>query len=134
MDQATSLPQTPSLQDSHTEELKPLGQAPTTDEHPQDNEHGDEVDADLLPVVRALYPFHSDDNTSLSFEKDELIQVLTQLESGWWYGYCRGERGWFPSNYVELLSQEECDALTEEASEDDAVRYRLVPLSPSCSS
>ncbi|KAF9364817.1 hypothetical protein BGX34_000282 [Mortierella sp. NVP85] len=120
MDQATpSRPQTPSLQDSHTEEQQPLAQAPASDQLPQDNQHTDEVDADLLPVVRALYPFHSDDTTSLSFEKDELIQVLTQLESGWWYGYCRGERGWFPSNYVELLSQEEYDALVEEASDDD---------------
>ncbi|KAI8594730.1 SH3 domain-containing protein, partial [Dissophora ornata] len=50
--------------------------------------------------VRALYPFHSEDMTSLSFQKEELIQVLTQLESGWWYGYSNGCRGWFPSNYV----------------------------------
>ncbi|PKC68845.1 Src homology-3, partial [Rhizophagus irregularis] len=50
--------------------------------------------------VRALYDFNSNDSSSLSFKRDDIIQVLTQLESGWWDGLCNGERGWFPSNYV----------------------------------
>ncbi|RIA80506.1 ras guanine nucleotide exchange factor domain-containing protein [Glomus cerebriforme] len=64
-------------------------------------------------VVRALYDFNSNDTSSLSFKRDDIIQVLTQLESGWWDGLCNGERGWFPSNYVttyeegELLDDEE---------------------------
>ncbi|CAG8579779.1 2402_t:CDS:2, partial [Funneliformis caledonium] len=50
--------------------------------------------------VRALYDFDSKDKSSLSFKKDDIIQVLTRLESGWWDGFCKNERGWFPSNYV----------------------------------
>lgn len=30
-----------------------------------------------------------------------MIQVITQLESGWWEGVLNGVRGWFPSNYIE---------------------------------
>ncbi|KAF9116951.1 hypothetical protein BGX27_008099 [Mortierella sp. AM989] len=82
-----------------------------------ENDCGDEQEPFL--VVRALYPFQSEDSTSLSFQKDELIQVLTQLESGWWYGYCRGERGWFPSNYVEIIAQEDFDSASEDPSEDE---------------
>ncbi|KAG0205022.1 hypothetical protein BGX28_003228 [Mortierella sp. GBA30] len=81
-----------------------------------------ELDIETEPfiVVRALYPFHSEDPTSLSFQKDELIQVLTQLESGWWYGYCHEDRGWFPSNYVEEVAQEDLEIGSEAASEDEA--------------
>ncbi|KAF9271374.1 hypothetical protein BGZ68_003747, partial [Mortierella alpina] len=88
----------------------------------QDNDLDDDDDDDDEPfvVVRALYPFSSEDPTSLSFQKDELIQVLTQLESGWWYGYCHDDRGWFPSNYVEDVAQDELDTDSEGASEDEA--------------
>jgi son of sevenless-like protein len=60
--------------------------------------------------VRALYDFTSDDSSSLSFEKGALIEVLTQLESGWWDGLLGNDiRGWFPSNYVEVISDEEAE-------------------------
>ncbi|TPX62785.1 hypothetical protein SpCBS45565_g06925 [Spizellomyces sp. 'palustris'] len=51
-------------------------------------------------VVRALYDYTGAEESSLTFRKGDVIQVLTQLESGWWDGLCNGERGWFPSNYV----------------------------------
>nr|CAG8439138.1 9157_t:CDS:10 [Entrophospora candida] len=50
--------------------------------------------------VRALYDFNSTDSSSLSFKKNDIIQVLTQSETGWWDGLCGGKRGWFPSNYL----------------------------------
>lgn len=54
--------------------------------------------------VRALYNYEADDHTSLSFQQGDTIQVLTQLESGWWDGVINDVRGWFPSNYCEVLS------------------------------
>jgi len=54
--------------------------------------------------VRALYDYDADDQTSLSFRKGDIIQVLTQLESGWWDGVINDVRGWFPSNYCAVLS------------------------------
>ncbi|EWC48563.1 hypothetical protein DRE_01785 [Drechslerella stenobrocha 248] len=53
--------------------------------------------------VRALYNYAADDPTSLSFHQGDVIQVLTQLESGWWDGIVNGQRGWFPSNYCALV-------------------------------
>ncbi|KAI8391127.1 SH3 domain-containing protein, partial [Radiomyces spectabilis] len=55
--------------------------------------------------VRALYPFKSNDPSSLSFDQGDSIEVLTKLESGWWDGWCKGARGWFPSNYVEIIEE-----------------------------
>ncbi|KAL8914299.1 MAG: hypothetical protein Q9172_007110 [Xanthocarpia lactea] len=57
--------------------------------------------------VRALYDYHADDRTSLSFRQGDIIQVLTRLESGWWDGVIRGVRGWFPSNYCVIVSAPE---------------------------
>ena len=58
--------------------------------------------------VRALYNYEADDHTSLSFRQGDIIQVLTQLESGWWDGVINDVRGWFPSNYtVELRNTDE---------------------------
>ena len=54
--------------------------------------------------VRALYDYDADDQTSLSFRQGDLIQVLTQLESGWWDGVINDVRGWFPSNYCAVVT------------------------------
>lgn len=54
--------------------------------------------------VRALYDYTADDKTSLSFRQGDVIQVITQLESGWWDGVINGVRGWFPSNYCQLVT------------------------------
>ncbi|KAF2011265.1 ras GEF [Aaosphaeria arxii CBS 175.79] len=53
--------------------------------------------------VRALYDYEADDRTSLSFRQGDIIQVITQLESGWWDGVINGVRGWFPSNYCAVV-------------------------------
>ncbi|KAJ9479304.1 Cell division control protein 25 [Pseudozyma hubeiensis] len=77
------------------------GQAPST---------GDESDEPPSFFVRALYDFESHDASSLSFTKGALIEVLTQLESGWWDGLLDNQvRGWFPSNYVEPISDQEAE-------------------------
>lgn len=41
----------------------------------------------IICRVRAIYPFHSDEPSSLSFDKDDYIDVLAQLDSGWWDGW-----------------------------------------------
>ncbi|CAG8528266.1 3951_t:CDS:10 [Paraglomus brasilianum] len=67
--------------------------------------------------VKALYDFNSSDSSSLSFRRDDIIQVLTRLESGWWDGLCNGERGWFPSNYVTAVEDDD-DFLDDEDKSD----------------
>lgn len=59
---------------------------------------------------RALYDYQTSDASSLSFRKGDIIEVLTQLESGWWDGLLGNERGWFPSNYVAVITDQEVEA------------------------
>ncbi|KAE8442008.1 hypothetical protein EG329_003944 [Mollisiaceae sp. DMI_Dod_QoI] len=77
-----------------------------------------------LIYVRALYDYEADDRTSLSFHEGDVIQVITQLESGWWDGVINGVRGWFPSNYCQIISADEVDnkqnGIGGDQSEEDA--------------
>lgn len=71
--------------------------------------------------VRALYDYDADDRTSLSFHEGDIIQVITQLESGWWDGVINGVRGWFPSNYCQIiLSPDEIPEPEQSAEADHA--------------
>jgi son of sevenless-like protein len=75
--------------------------------------------------VRALYDYEADDRTSLSFHEGDVIQVITQLESGWWDGVINGVRGWFPSNYCQVIANPDDPLdphgreLDDEADEED---------------
>ncbi|CAL5873308.1 uncharacterized protein PFLUO_LOCUS7579 [Penicillium psychrofluorescens] len=55
--------------------------------------------------VRAMYDYDADDHTSLSFRRGDIIQVLNQLETGWWDGVIDNTRGWFPSNYCQMITE-----------------------------
>lgn len=60
--------------------------------------------------VRALYDYQGTDASSLSFRRGDVIEVLSRQPSGWWDGWLGGERGWFPANYVRIVSEQEADA------------------------
>src|SRR6201996_5364520 len=80
--------------------------------------------------VRALYKYDAgEDQTSLSFRRGDVIQVITQLESGWGDGGLNGRRGWFPSNYCQVVTDNSEDLIhangdadgdsADEGQEDD---------------
>ncbi|OKL57559.1 hypothetical protein UA08_06997 [Talaromyces atroroseus] len=63
--------------------------------------------SETLPAalyVKALYDYNADDRASLSFRQGDVIQVLNQLETGWWDGVIGNVRGWFPSNYCTVIT------------------------------
>ena len=60
--------------------------------------------------VRALFDFTGQDTSSLSFKRGDVIEVLNTLPSGWWDGLLDDERGWFPSNYVQAITEQEAEA------------------------
>jgi len=58
---------------------------------------------------KAMYDYTSYDASALSFFRGDIIEVLHRQPSGWWDGLLRDERGWFPSNYVTIISLEEAE-------------------------
>lgn len=53
---------------------------------------------------KSLYPFGGEQHQQgLSFQAGEIIKVVQALPGGWWEGEKDGDRGWFPSSYVQVL-------------------------------
>ena len=77
----------------------------------QQQQHDQEVPEEQFSTLfcRALYDYEAQDASALSFCRGDIIEVLNQQPSGWWDGLLADERGWFPSNYVEVISDEEAD-------------------------
>jgi hypothetical protein len=67
-------------------------------------------------IVRAQFDFDASDPSALSFKSGDVIEVYTMLESGWWDGMLDGRRGWFPSNFVEELNEDDEGDEQEESS------------------
>lgn len=52
---------------------------------------------------RALYDYEAEDETELTIHEGEILFVETETD-GWYYGYNKsGQRGNFPSNFVERV-------------------------------
>ncbi|KAG8691484.1 hypothetical protein FRC11_002957 [Ceratobasidium sp. 423] len=75
-----------------------------------DDDMNDETDGPPSFWVRAAYDYHSTDDSSLSFSRGDVVEVLGTLPSGWWDGLIGNERGWFPSNFVVTISDAEAEA------------------------
>ncbi|CAI4232511.1 unnamed protein product [Auanema sp. JU1783] len=50
----------------------------------------------------ALYDYQKQDDDEISFEPDDIIRNIEQIDAGWWRGQCNGQYGLFPANYVQL--------------------------------
>lgn len=85
---------------------------------------------------RAKYDYQSADDASLSFRRGDIIEVLTRLDTGWWDGLLGEERGWFPSNYVDIISDEEADIglaaleLQQQQQQQQQPNVQLMPTFP----
>ena len=63
---------------------------------------------------KTLYPFSGEQHQQgLSFEAGEIIKVVQALPGGWWEGERDGDRGWFPSSYVQVLEVRDILIITE---------------------
>lgn len=51
--------------------------------------------------VVALYKYTALNPDELSFEKDDIIKMISKEEPEWWKGELNGKVGLFPSNYVQ---------------------------------
>jgi len=55
-------------------------------------------------TVRALYDYQAADDTEISFDPDDFITNVEQIDEGWWQGTGPdGNFGLFPANYVEII-------------------------------
>jgi len=73
--------------------------------------------------VRAIFKFKGTNNDELKFKKGDIITITQKEDGGWWEGTLDGKTGWFPSNYVEEISDKsKVDAAEKEIPEDVLVK------------
>ena len=54
--------------------------------------------------AKALYDYQAAEDGEITFDPDDIITHIDQIDAGWWQGLApSGVYGLFPANYVELL-------------------------------
>nr|XP_034993687.1 rho guanine nucleotide exchange factor 5 isoform X1 [Zootoca vivipara] len=73
--------------------------------------------------VQCVRPYKARENDELALEKADIIMVLQQSSDGWFEGVklSDGERGWFPSDHVEIISSKQARQMN--LKEEQRVKY-----------
>merc|ERR1739838_41537 len=53
--------------------------------------------------AKALFDYQATDSDEITFDPDDIITEIEQIDEGWWSGLCHGKKGLFPANFVEII-------------------------------
>ncbi|CAN9500314.1 unnamed protein product [Ophioblennius macclurei] len=85
----------PEVGMSGQQRKKSIGQRPPPAPKPQPRPVG--------PRCRALYQYVGQDTDEISFDVNDVFDLIKEDPSGWWTGRIHGREGLFPGNYVEKI-------------------------------
>ncbi|XP_015589739.1 intersectin-1 isoform X6 [Cephus cinctus] len=85
--------------------VKPLGSS-SNRSTPVSHRYQDSPTDPNVERVMALYPFRAQNEDEISFDKGDVISVISKDDASWWRGELNGTSGVFPSSYVSPMSTE----------------------------
>ncbi|XP_039276684.1 CD2-associated protein isoform X2 [Nilaparvata lugens] len=62
---------------------------------------------------KVLFSYHPENSDELKLKVNDIIEILDEVEEGWWKGKLRDEVGVFPSNFVSEVSDEKLESESE---------------------
>jgi len=96
------------------------------------DENGEIIEPDGAVAI-ALWDFHGERDTDLSFKKGDVITVIQRFENGWWEGESNGVIGDFPCNFVEVeeeTTKAEQNQTKSKFNQNTAVQQEIQAPSP----
>lgn len=100
----------PAVQSHHPPEEEQYAQEMQNGHEEHDQQQTQDLSGyGILPehglCARALYDYQATDESEISFDPDQLITNIEQIDEGWWTGMGPdGNHGMFPANYVEIIN------------------------------
>ena len=59
----------------------------------------------VLAKAKGLYEYVASNETELSFQEGEIMNITDQDDSGWWFAEVGERSGFVPKNYLEVVEQ-----------------------------
>lgn len=60
------------------------------------------------------FSYVQDHEDELNLNVGDIIEVIGEVEEGWWRGVLNGKKGVFPSNFVEEIDDSHSEKTSEE--------------------
>ena len=55
--------------------------------------------------ARALHDYEPKRDKYLTFKRGDIVTVMDETERHWWFGFCNGKVGWFPTKYIREMGE-----------------------------
>lgn len=73
-------------------------------------------DVSRIRQCRVVFSYSQEHEDELNLNVGDVIDIVGEVEEGWWKGTLNGKEGVFPSNFVEEIASQPTPSLREEAS------------------
>ncbi|XP_047205819.1 SH3 domain-containing kinase-binding protein 1 isoform X2 [Girardinichthys multiradiatus] len=94
--------------------------SPVSDTNIRPGKKGEQIRKRRCKASFSYAPQHEDE---LELNVGDVIEIITEVEEGWWEGFLNGKVGMFPSNFTKELLADSDAAAVETPSSLEEIRY-----------